>query len=164
GYCVAAFAWAYVSGMIPGDARPARFGSKTVYAMIIFTWSLFTLLQGYVGEFGVSSAIVALFMLRFLVGLAESPSFPGNARIVAAWFPTAERGTASAIFNWAPYLAPALFAPLMGWMAYTCVSQPVFVEMGLLGTALSMARLNVIFGPRHHPSPTERATGPPSSP
>ncbi|RMQ36259.1 MFS transporter, phthalate permease protein, partial [Pseudomonas syringae pv. actinidiae] len=94
GYIFSAFGWAYVAGQIPGGWLLDRFGSKKVYAMSIFTWSLFTLLQGYVGEFGISTAIVALFMLRFLVGLAEAPSFPGNARIVAAWFPTAERGTA----------------------------------------------------------------------
>ena len=82
-------------------------------------FSRFTVLQGYVGGFGVSTAVVALFMLRFLVGLAEAPSFPGNARIVAAWFPTAERGTASAIFNSAQYFATVLFAPLMGWIVYS---------------------------------------------
>ena len=43
--------------------------------------------------------VVALFALRFLVGAAEAPSFPANSRIVAAWFPASERGTASAIFN-----------------------------------------------------------------
>jgi len=46
--------------------------------------------------------------------LAEAPSFPANGRIVAAWFPANERGTASAIFNSAQYFATALFAPIMG--------------------------------------------------
>jgi len=99
GYIFSAFGWAYVLGQIPGGWLLDRFGSKKVYALSIFTWSLFTVLQGFVGYLPVANAIVALFMLRFLVGFAEAPSFPGNARIVAAWFPTAERGTASAIFN-----------------------------------------------------------------
>ena len=51
--------------------------------------------------------------MRLLVGVAESPSFPGNARLVAAWFPANERGTASAIFNSAQYFATALFGPVM---------------------------------------------------
>jgi ACS family glucarate transporter-like MFS transporter len=106
-----------------GRANSRRLAARSlrlekVYALSIFTWSLFTVLQGFVGEFGMSTAMVALFMLRFLVGLAEAPSFPGNARIVAAWFPTAERGTASAIFNSAQYFATVLFAPLMGWIVY----------------------------------------------
>ncbi|MDU8428846.1 MFS transporter [Pseudomonas syringae pv. actinidifoliorum] len=151
GYIFSAFGWAYVAGQIPGGWLLDRFGSKKVYAMSIFTWSLFTLLQGYVGEFGVSTAIVALFMLRFLVGLAEAPSFPGNARIVAAWFPTAERGTASAIFNSAQYFATVLFAPLMGWIVYTYGWKHVFVVMGAVGIVFSMIWMKVIYGPRNHP-------------
>lgn len=61
-----------------------RFGSKRVYFWSIFIWSMFTLLQGFVDIFSGFGIIVALFTLRFLVGLAESPSFPGNSRIVAA--------------------------------------------------------------------------------
>jgi len=151
GYIFSAFGWAYVAGQIPGGWLLDRFGSKKIYALSIFTWSLFTVLQGYVGEFGISTAIVALFMLRFLVGLAESPSFPGNARIVAAWFPTAERGTASAIFNSAQYFATVLFAPLMGWIVYRFGWQHVFVVMGGVGLVFSAIWLKVIHSPRHHP-------------
>ena len=43
----------------------------------------------------VTSVVSILFGLRVLVGLAEAPSFPGNARLVAAWFPAAERGRKS---------------------------------------------------------------------
>ncbi len=62
----------------------------------------------------IQTGIVALFTLRFLVGLAEAPSFPGNSRIVAAWFPAQERGTAVSIFNSAQYFATVIFAPIMG--------------------------------------------------
>ncbi len=56
-----------------------------------------------------------MFFMRFMLGFSEAPSFPANARIVAAWFPTKERGTASAIFNSAQYFAGALFAS--AWLA-----------------------------------------------
>lgn len=69
---------------IPGGWLLDRFGSKRVYFWSIFIWSMFTLLQGFVDIFSGFGIIVALFTLRFLVGLAESPSFPGNSRIVAA--------------------------------------------------------------------------------
>lgn len=96
GYVFSAFSWAYVIGQIPGGWLLDRFGSKRVYFWSIFIWSVFTLLQGFVDIFSGFGIIVALFTLRFLVGLAESPSFPGNSRIVAAWFPAQERGTAVA--------------------------------------------------------------------
>lgn len=151
GFIFSAFGWAYVAGQIPGGWLLDRFGSKKIYALSIFTWSLFTLLQGYVGEFGVGSAVIVLFMLRFMVGLAEAPSFPGNARIVAAWFPTAERGTASAIFNSAQYFATVLFAPLMGWIVYKFGWQHVFVVMGSVGIVFSAIWMKVIYSPRQHP-------------
>jgi len=85
------------------------------------------------------------------VGLCESPSFPGNARIVAAWFPAKERGTASAIFNSAQYFATVLFAPIMGWITYVYGWQKVFLLMGGIGIFLSMIWLKVIYSPREHP-------------
>ena len=151
GYIFSAFGWAYVLGQIPGGWLLDRFGSKKVYAFSIFTWSLFTVLQGFVGYLPMANAVIALFMLRFLVGFAEAPSFPGNARIVAAWFPTAERGTASAVFNSAQYFATVLFAPLMGWIVHSWGWEHVFVVMGALGIAFSLVWLKVIYNPREHP-------------
>ncbi|MHC6225399.1 MFS transporter [Pseudomonas sp. X10] len=151
GYIFSAFGWAYVLGQIPGGWLLDRFGSKKVYAFSIFTWSLFTVLQGFVGYLPLANAIIALFMLRFLVGFAEAPSFPGNARIVAAWFPTAERGTASAIFNSAQYFATVLFAPLMGWIVHAWGWEHVFIVMGVMGIAFSLAWLKLIYNPKEHP-------------
>lgn len=75
GYVFSAFSWAYVIGQIPGGWLLDRFGSKRVYFWSIFIWSMFTLLQGFVDIFSGFGIIVALFTLRFLVGLAEAPSF-----------------------------------------------------------------------------------------
>jgi len=151
GYIFSAFGWAYVFGQIPGGWLLDRFGSKKVYAISIFTWSLFTLLQSFVGHIGFVSVVTSLFVLRMLVGLAEAPSFPGNARIVAAWFPTEERGTASAIFNSAQYFATVLFAPIMGWITYVFGWPYVFLMMGGIGIVLSLVWLKVIYSPREHP-------------
>ena len=151
GYIFSAFGWAYVLGQIPGGWLLDRFGSKRVYAAGIFIWSLFTLLQGFVGMMPMAWAVVTLFVLRFMVGFAEAPSFPGNARIVAAWFPTAERGTASAIFNSAQYFATALFAPLMGWIVYAFGWEHVFVVMGALGIVFSAVWMKTIYNPKEHP-------------
>jgi ACS family glucarate transporter-like MFS transporter len=151
GYIFSAFGWAYVIGQIPGGWLLDRFGSKRVYAMGIFIWSLFTLLQGFVGMMPIAWAVVTLFVLRFCVGFAEAPSFPGNARIVAAWFPTAERGTASAIFNSAQYFATALFAPFMGWLVYSYGWEHVFVVMGVLGIVFAGIWMKTIYNPKEHP-------------
>jgi MFS transporter, ACS family, glucarate transporter len=151
GYAFSAFGWAYVIGQIPGGWLLDRFGSKRVYAYSILTWSIFTFLQGFVGFFQAGAAVVVLFGLRFMLGLAEAPSFPGNGRIVAAWFPTAERGTASAIFNSAQYFATALFAPLMSWITYQYGWEYVFFVMGTVGVVMTLLWAKTIYNPRDHP-------------
>lgn len=156
GYIFSAFGWAYVAGQIPGGWLLDKFGSKKIYAFSIFTWSLFTFLQGFVDQVPIAFAVLALFTLRFMVGFAEAPSFPGNARIVAAWFPTAERGTASAVFNSAQYFATALFAPLMAWIVSQYGWQHVFSSMGIVGMLFSLLWLKVIYSPKEHPSITPR--------
>ena len=151
GYIFSAFGWAYVLGQIPSGWLLDLFGSKRVYTLAILTWCVFTTLQGFSGSFRMVAPAVALFSLRFLMGLAESPSFPGNARIVAAWFPAQERGTASAIFNSAQYFATALFAPLMGWITYAFGWQYTFIVMGALGFFLVPVWWWVIHSPKDHP-------------
>jgi len=151
GYIFSAFSWAYVIGQIPGGWLLDKFGSKKVYFYSIFIWSLFTLLQGFVDIFHGFGIVIALFALRFLVGLAEAPSFPGNSRIVAAWFPAQERGTAVSIFNSAQYFATVIFAPIMGWLTSEVGWSHVFFFMGGLGIVLSFVWLKVIYDPKDHP-------------
>jgi len=151
GFIFSAFGWAYVLGQIPGGWLLDRFGSKLVYGISILTWSIFTMLQGFIGWVPVAMAVTTLFVLRFLVGLAESPSFPGNSRIVAAWFPTKERGTAAAIFNSAQYFATVAFAPLMGWLVHAWGWQHVFLVMGAVGIVVAIVWKFVIHSPRQHP-------------
>ncbi|SEK60811.1 MFS transporter, ACS family, glucarate transporter [Roseateles sp. YR242] len=152
GFIFSAFSWSYVAGQLPGGWLLDRFGAKKVYAWSILLWSLFTMLQGTVHYFDVGTAVFALFALRFMVGLAESPSFPANGRIVAAWFPVAERGTASAIFNSAQYFATVLFAPIMAWIVHAMGWQDVFYFMGALGVVLSVVWLKTMHNsPHEHP-------------
>jgi ACS family glucarate transporter-like MFS transporter len=152
GYILSAFAWAYVLGQIPGGALLDKFGSKKIYVISLLVWSLFTALQGLAGFFTGLMAASLLFAMRFAVGLGESPSFPANARIVAAWFPGSERGTASAIFNSAQYFSLVAFAPLMGWLAHTFGWRSVFWVMGAVGVVAAIVFAKLIHSPLAHPA------------
>lgn len=151
GYIFSAFGWAYVICQLPGGWLLDKFGSKKVYAFSIFLWSVFTLFQGFVGFLTGATAIITLFCLRFLVGAAEAPSFPANSRIVAAWFPASERGTASAIFNSAQYAATVIFAPIMGWLVHNFGWHYVFTVMGVLGILFVLVWQKYIYNPKEHP-------------
>jgi ACS family glucarate transporter-like MFS transporter len=152
GYVFSAFAWSYVLAQIPGGWLLDRYSVKWVYAAAVALWSGFTLVQGAVGFFSGLTAVVLLFALRLAVGLTEAPVFPANARIVAAWFPTRERGMASAFFNSAQYFATVLFTPLMAWIVHNFGWHHVFTSMGLLGLAFAVVWLRVVDSPKNHPS------------
>ena len=155
GYILSAFAWAYVAGQIPGGALLDKFGTRLVYTCAILLWSLFTVTQGMVGFLTGGAAFATLFVMRMAVGLSESPSFPGNARIVANWFPTVERGTASAIFNSAQYFSLVVFAPFMGWLVHDFGWRAVFFVMGGLGLVAAFIFWKFIRSPSEHPLTNE---------
>ncbi|WP_313353777.1 MFS transporter [Kosakonia cowanii] len=154
GYIFSAFGWAYLLMQIPGGWLLDRFGSKRVYTHSLFFWSLFTFLQGFVDVFPLAWAGVSMFIMRFMLGFSEAPSFPANARIVAAWFPAKERGTASALFNSAQYFSLALFSPLLGWLTYAWGWEHVFTVMGGIGFVLTFAWVKFVHNPTDHPRMT----------
>lgn len=151
GYIFSAFGWAYLLMQIPGGWLLDRYGSKKVYTYSLFFWSLFTFMQGFVDMVPLAWAGVSMFLMRFMLGFSEAPSFPANARIVAAWFPTKERGTASAIFNSAQYFSLALFSPLLGWLTFAWGWEHVFTVMGAIGFVLTFLWAKFIHNPTDHP-------------
>ncbi len=151
GYIFSAFGWAYLLMQIPGGWLLDRYGSKKVYTWSLFFWSLFTFMQGFVDMVPLAYAGISMFIMRFMLGFSEAPSFPANARIVAAWFPTKERGTASAIFNSAQYFSLALFSPLLGWLTFAWGWEHVFTVMGGIGFVLTFLWVKFIHNPTDHP-------------
>lgn len=155
GFIFSAFGWAYVIFQLPGGWLLDRFGSKLIYSVGIFLWSLFTLMTGLAGFVTGGTAVLVIFALRFLVGAAEAPSFPANSRLVAAWFPAAERGTAAAIFSSAQYGATVFFAPLMGWLAHNYGWHSVFTVLGLIGICFLPVFRKLVHAPSQHPMANE---------
>ena len=135
-YLLFAFGVAYALGQLPAGGLLDRFGSKPVYGISIALWSLCALLTACAGYLAASAVFSVVFVLRLFSGLAQSPVFPGNGRIVASWFPTAERGRASAIFNSSQYFALPIFAPIFGWLIHAAGWQSCFWFLAALGGLL----------------------------
>jgi MFS transporter, ACS family, glucarate transporter len=155
GYLLSAWGWSYVVAQIPCGWLLDRFGSKQVYGAGIFSWSALVFLMGFAGMLHGRAAFFVLFALLFLAGFALAPAFPGNGRFVAAWFPTKERGTASAIFNSSQYFSLVLFAPFMGWIVHALGWQYVFWTMGALGMILTPAWFKFVHSPKDDPRVSE---------
>jgi len=148
GYIFSAFGWSYVLAQLPGGWLLDRFGSRKIYAISLFSWSFFTFITGFTGFLTGFTAVVVLFILRFLLGIAEAPAFPANSRITVAWFPTRETGTAAAIFNSAQYFATVLFAPLLGLIVHTYGWKWSFIFMGSVGFVFLFFWLKFVHAPK----------------
>jgi ACS family glucarate transporter-like MFS transporter len=136
GWLFSAFSWSYFLGQLPAGYLVDRIGARIAILFALAGWSLATILTSGVGY--VAAPVVAIYVLRLLLGMLESPVTPACARVIATWFPSDERGVAGAIFNSAQYLSLALFTPLMGFLFHYAGWQHIFTVMGGLGIALAL--------------------------
>ena len=158
GWIFSSFAWAYTLFQLAGGWALDRFGAKRTYAGAVFLWSFCTAGVGFAPLFGQHAASVLIFALIFMIGMAAAPCYPANAKIVSAWFPATERGTASAIFNATQYFAAAAFTPALALLASNFGWRSVFFAMGAIGIAAGALFAFRLKGPLDHPrlTPEER--------
>lgn len=135
GWLFSSFAWAYVLGQLPAGWLADRLGAKMAVLIGLVLWSLCTFLMAGAGW--TPAPFLVLLVLRFMLGLFETPVGPGAARVIASWFPSAERGVAGAIFNSAQYLSLVIFTPVMGWLDHQYGWEHIFAVMGGLGLLLA---------------------------
>lgn len=149
GYLFSAFSWAYVISMTPAGWVADKVGSKRAMFLGILLWSVMTVFMGLVSY--ITFVVPALLILRFLLGVCESPVAPSAGRIIAAWFPSQERGVAGAIFNSAQYASLAIFTPLMAWLCHAFGWDHVFIVMGVIGIIIAFCWSKFFYVPTRHP-------------
>lgn len=131
GIVFSAFAWTYALAQIPGGMFLDRFGNKLTYALSIFFWSTFTLLQSF------SVGLKSLLLLRLGLGISEAPCFPVNSRVVSKWFPQHERARATATYTVGEYIGLAAFSPLLFLILEHHGWRTLFILTGGLGIAFT---------------------------
>lgn len=151
GWIFSSFAWAYTLFQLAGGWALDRFGAKRTYTGAIFLWSFCTAGVGFAPLVGLHAASALIFALIFLIGMAAAPCYPANAKIVSAWFPATERGTASAIFNATQYFAAAAFTPALAVLAASFGWRSAFFAMGATGIAAGALFARRLKAPLDHP-------------
>jgi ACS family hexuronate transporter-like MFS transporter len=71
-----------------------RIGTKLGLALSLITWSIFGILNAFVG-----GAVTMHMAVRSAFAIGEAGNFPASIKTVAEWFPKRERALATAIFN-----------------------------------------------------------------
>jgi MFS family permease len=126
GVAFSAFFWIYAPVQLFVGWLCDRFSVYKLMAAGILLWAGSTLLMGFVGGFA------SLLVLRIMLGLGESISFPGSSKIIARHVPPERRGMANAAVAAGIALGPAagtlaggIILGHWGWRA-------IFVAFGIV--------------------------------
>ncbi|MBN3726844.1 MFS transporter [Burkholderia sp. Ac-20379] len=146
GIMFSSFSWTYVLAQVPGGLFLDRFGSKITYYLSMTFWSLFTLLQGFIGGVG------TLLACRLGLGLSEAPCFPTNSRVVATWFPQKERAMATGTYTVGEYIGLAFLSPVLFALMGAFGWRSLFWVVGGVGILFGLVWLKLYREPREHPA------------
>ncbi len=87
-----------------------KIGTKMGLALSLIVWSVFGILNAFVGR------LVAMHVLvRSAFGIGEAGNFPASIKTVAEWFPKRERALATGIFNSGSNFGAMLAALFVPW-------------------------------------------------
>lgn len=116
GWVYSAFLITYTVGMIPGGWFIDRFGAKATLVAVAFGSAGFVALTGSVGLVAHEgrSALVALLVVRSLMGLVSAPLHPAGARVVGSWFPKGGRSLANGLITGTALVGIAATPPVFG--------------------------------------------------
>ena len=102
------FFFGYFFFEVPSNVLLEKVGARLWIFRIMLTWGLVSMATAFVG--GVRS----LYVLRFLLGIAEAGFFPGVIFYLGLWFPAAVRARFVGLFLCSLSLTNILGAPLSG--------------------------------------------------
>jgi MFS family permease len=95
-------------------------------ALGILIWAISTLLMGFAGGFA------SLLVLRVMLGIGESISFPGSSKIIARHIEPERRGVANAAVSTGLALGPAVGTLVGGMILGSLGWRAIFLVFGLL--------------------------------
>jgi ACS family tartrate transporter-like MFS transporter len=102
------FFWGYFIFEIPSNLLLHKLGARIWIARILVSWGIVAILTVFV------RSASHLYLLRFLLGVAEAGFVPGMYLYLTYWFPQRQLAHAIALFNSAAPAASVVGAPLSG--------------------------------------------------
>jgi len=110
GFASGIFFIGYFLFEVPSTAMMNRFGARVWIARILLTWGALAVLSAFVHN------ATQLYILRFLLGVAEAGFYPGIIVYLTYWFRAKELATTVALFTAAIPVSYVIGAPLSTWI------------------------------------------------
>ncbi len=120
GMVFSAFAAGYAIFQFPGGVLGDKIGPRLAVTIIAIGWGVLTIVTGLIpgsDVVSVTSVVVTLIIVRFLVGAFHAPIFPvtgGGA--VSNWFPVGGWGLPNGLSSTGLTLGAAATGPLIVWL------------------------------------------------
>ncbi|NJQ08376.1 MFS transporter [Streptomyces lonarensis] len=110
GFASGIFFLGYIVLEVPSNMALHRFGARRWLARIMISWGVVSLLFTWV------QSSEQLYVLRFMLGVAEAGFFPGAILFLSQWVPSQHRAKILGLFYLAQPLTTVVGAPLAGWL------------------------------------------------
>lgn len=108
GTAVSMFFVSYMLFEVPSNLMLERIGAKRWIASLMIIWGLISISMAFV------TGPVSLYLVRFLLGMAEAGFFPGVILYLTYWIPRADRAKIIGMFLIAQPLSGFIGSPLSG--------------------------------------------------
>jgi MFS transporter, ACS family, glucarate transporter len=119
GRIFSAFLFGYALCQIPGGILVDRYGPHRVLPWAALCWVLLTGAQTLVGPihsgFLMISSLSVFLIIRFCLGVTESPTFTGAAKGIQWWIPRPNQGSANGMVLAAVGIGSAVTPPLVSF-------------------------------------------------
>jgi ACS family hexuronate transporter-like MFS transporter len=149
GYITSAFALSYAFGQAVSGRWLDYVGTRVGYAIALAAWSIA----------GMSAALarsaLGFGLARALLGVTESPAFPGAVKTLAEWFPRRERALAMGIVNSGANIGQIVAPLLVPWLALRFGWQWAFIVTGAGGLLWLLFWVPLYGKPAGHPRVSE---------
>jgi MFS family permease len=110
GIAAGIFSVGYVAFEVPSNLLLERVGVRRTLLRIMVLWGMVTCLLMF------AQSAMHLYILRFLLGVAEAGFFPGILLYLTYWFPDRLRGRMTSLFVMAVPVGGIISGPLSGWV------------------------------------------------
>jgi ACS family tartrate transporter-like MFS transporter len=138
GVAASIFYIGYVLFEIPSNFALARTGARIWLTRIMVTWGIVVIAMAFV------QGSTSLYVVRFLLGVAEAGLLPGLLFYLGLWLPAQQRGVAYGILLSTAAIAYVVGAPFTAWlMSFSVLGlkgwQTMYVVQGLLTILIGVA-------------------------
>lgn len=110
GFAAGIFFVGYVLAEVPSNMIMAKVGARIWITRIMVTWGIIA------ASLALAPNVETVYVLRFLLGVAEAGFFPGIIVYLTQWYPNRDRTKVIATFMVSIPLAGVIGGPFNGWV------------------------------------------------